>query len=122
VKKASVPEQWNHAFTGLARPFVRNGGLNQMKHFNEKEWQMFRRGEYSQEESRFMEEHLRGCQQCLNAFLNSIDEEDLLQAQERFFGYRRSARLNGLYKHPFPPVSSEDRNSPPVPEQHKSHQ
>jgi hypothetical protein len=53
-----------------------------MKHFNEKEWQMFRRGKYSQKESRFMEEHLRGCQQCLDAFLHSIDEEDLLQAQE----------------------------------------
>ncbi|MGB4504243.1 MAG: hypothetical protein WBI44_05040 [Syntrophaceticus sp.] len=53
-----------------------------MKHFNEKEWQMFRRGEYSQKESQFMEEHLRGCQKCMDAFLKSIDEEDVALAQE----------------------------------------
>lgn len=53
-----------------------------MKHFNEKEWQMFRRGEYSQKESRLMEVHLRGCQQCVETFLRSIDEEDVVRAQK----------------------------------------
>ncbi len=53
-----------------------------MKHFNEKEWQMFRRGEYPKGRSRFMEEHLQGCQKCLDAFLNSINEEEIAQAQK----------------------------------------
>ncbi len=82
MKKAYSLKQWNLDFTGPARPFAKNGGMKLMKHFDEKEWQQFRKGEYPAEESQLMEGHLQECPKCMDAFLNSINEEEVLKAQK----------------------------------------
>lgn len=53
-----------------------------MKHFSEKEWQLFKRGEYPEEKSRLMEEHLQECPKCMDTFLSSINEEEIIEVQK----------------------------------------
>lgn len=80
-----------------------------MKHFNEKEWQLFKRDEYPAEESQLMEEHLQKCPKCMDTFLNSIDEEEVLKAQKTIptdFTHTVIKMINSERKTPMPPQKS----------------
>lgn len=80
-----------------------------MKHFSEKEWQLFRRGEYPEEKSRLMEEHLKECPNCMDMFLNSINEREIIEAHKAIpadFTNTVIKMINSERKAPMPPKRS----------------
>ncbi len=51
-----------------------------MRHYMKEEWQAFHRGELSEISRREMEKHLLSCEICMNSFLESMPEEDIVNA------------------------------------------
>jgi predicted anti-sigma-YlaC factor YlaD len=80
-----------------------------MKHFSDKEWQLFRRDEYPEEKSRLMEEHLQECPKCMDMFLNSINEREIIETQKAIptdFTDTVIKMINSERKAPMPPKRS----------------
>ncbi|PKM78213.1 MAG: hypothetical protein CVU90_02785 [Firmicutes bacterium HGW-Firmicutes-15] len=51
-----------------------------MKHFDVQEWLLFNQGEAGEEKEHLMEEHLVICEDCMQIFLDGIDEIEINRA------------------------------------------
>ena len=51
-----------------------------MKHYDEFEWELYKKDLLDGELKRSMEEHLFSCEECMDYFLSLIDEEEIDQA------------------------------------------
>ncbi len=80
-----------------------------MSHYEDVEWNLYKKKVISKEKSRKMEEHLYSCNECMNTFLSLINNEEVYKAEKILSEDFTSSVINSIQRESYR-LKSRGRN------------